>query len=70
MAAIEAGKEIIRTRDFISELGMRQEQFRLHYDNQSTTLEQSISRGEYHWLRERVEERDFSLMKIHMDANG
>ena len=34
MVAVEAGKEIIWMRDFISELGMREEQFRLHCVNQ------------------------------------
>ena len=24
----------------------------------------------YHWLRERVEERDFTLVKVHTDDNG
>ena len=35
MVAIKANREIIWMRDFISELGMRQEHFRVHSDNQS-----------------------------------
>ena len=33
MAAVEAGKELIWMRDFLSELGMKQEEFLLHWDN-------------------------------------
>ena len=32
---MEAGKELIWMRDFLSELGMKQEKFLLHCDNQS-----------------------------------
>ena len=35
MAAVEAGKEVIWMKDFIGELGIRQEEFRLHYDSES-----------------------------------
>ena len=35
MAALEASKEVIWIRDFIGELGIRQEECQLHYDNQS-----------------------------------
>ena len=33
MAAVEAGKEVIWMKDFIEELGIRQEEFQLHYDS-------------------------------------
>ena len=79
MAVVKAGKEIIWMRDFTSELGMWQEQFLLHYDNQSDihlaknaayhSRTKTIQRR-YHCLRERVEEREFTLVKIHMDDNG
>ena len=35
MAVVEAGKEVIWMKDFIGELGIRQEEFRLHCDSQS-----------------------------------
>ena len=33
MAVVEAGKELIWMRDFLNELGMKQEKFLLHWDN-------------------------------------
>ena len=35
MATIKARKELIWMRNFLRELGMKQERFLLHYDNQS-----------------------------------
>ena len=35
MAAVEAGKEILWIKDFIGELGIRQDEYRLYYDTQS-----------------------------------
>ena len=35
MAAVEASKELIWMRNFLSELEMKQEEFLLHCDNQS-----------------------------------
>ena len=35
MAAMEIGKEVIWMRDFIQELGIGQEEYRLYCDNQS-----------------------------------
>ena len=35
MAAVEAGKEVLWMKDFISELGIRQEEYRLYCDSQS-----------------------------------
>ena len=35
MAAVEAGKEVLRMKDFIGELGIRQEEYRLYCDSQS-----------------------------------
>ena len=65
-------KEIIWMRDFIGVLGMQQGQFRLHCDNQSVihlgknvAYHSRTKHIQYHWLRERVEERDFILVKIH-----
>ena len=69
MAATEVGKEII------GELGIRQAEFRLYCDNQSAIhLAKNVAyhsrtkhiQRRYHWLQERVEEKDFSLIKIHI----
>ena len=59
------------------ELGIPQEE--LHSDNQSViylgrnaaynSRTKHIQRR-YHWLRDRVEEKDFSVVKIHMEENG
>ena len=58
---------------------MKQEKFLLHCDNQSVIhLAKNViyhSRTKhiqrmYHWLRERVDENEFGLAKIHIDDNG
>ena len=79
MAAVEAGKELIWMRNFLTELGMKQKEFVLHCDSQSAihlaknaayhSQTKHIQRR-YHWLRERVEEGEFTLEKIHTDDNG
>ena len=79
MAAAEAGKEIVWMKEFISELGIRQEEFRLYCDNQSAihlaknaayhSRTKHIQRR-YHWIRERVEEGEFAVVKVHTDENG
>ena len=79
MAAVEAGKEVPWMKDFIGELGIRQEEYRLYCDSQSAI---HLAKNEayhfrtkhiqcrYHWIRERIEDREFVLMKIHMAENG
>ena len=79
MAAVEAGKELIWMRDFLEELGVEQASYPLYCDNQSAihlaknaayhSRTKHIQRR-YHWLRERVEDEDFELMKIHTNDNG
>ena len=79
MAAVEAGKEVLWMKAFIGELGIRQEEYRLYCDSQSAihlaknaayhSRTKHIQRR-YHWIRERVEEREFVLMKIHTTENG
>ena len=79
MAAVEAGKEFIWMRDFLSELGMKQDKFLLHCDNQSAihlaknanyhSHTKHIQRR-YHWLQEKVNDNDFALVKIHTYENG
>ena len=79
MAAVEAGKEVLWMKDFIGELGIRQEEYRLYCDSQSAIhLEKNAVyhswtkhiQRRYHWIRERVEEREFVLTKIHTTKNG
>ena len=51
MAAVEAGKEIIWMKEFIRALGIRRDEFQLHYDNQNVIhLVKHIQRR-YHWLQ-------------------
>ena len=79
MAVVEASKEVIWMKEFIGELGIWQEEF-LHYsDNQSNIhLAKNVAyhprtkyiHRRFDWLRERVEERYFSLVKVHMEDNG
>ena len=79
MTAVEAGKELIWMRDFLSELGMKQKKILLHCDNQSVihlaknAIYQSHTKHtqrRYLWLRERVDENEFVLAKIHTNDNG
>mgnify|MGYP000170283911 FL=1 len=79
MAAVEAGKELIWMRNFLNELGMKQKEFLLHCDSQSAIhLAKNVAyhsrtkhiQRRYHWLREKVEEGEFTLVKIHTDDNG
>ena len=79
MVAVESGKELIWMRDFLCELGMEQEKFLLHCDDQSAIhLAKNVAyhsrikhnQRRYHWLRERVDENEFTLTKIHTDDNG
>ena len=79
MAAVEVDKEILWMKDFISELSFRQDEYRLYCDSQSSihlaknaayhSRTKHIQRR-YHWIRERVEDREFTLTKIHTDENG
>ena len=79
MAVVEAGKELIWMRDFLSELGMKQEKFLLHCNNLSAIhLAKNVSyhsrtkhiQRRYHYVRERVDENEFILAKIHTNDNG
>ena len=70
MAAVEAGKEILWMKDSIGELGIRQDEYRLYCDSQSAihlsknaayhSRTKHIQRR-YHWIWERVEDREFAL---------
>ena len=79
MTVVEAGEEILWMKEFIGELGIRQDEYRLHCDNQSAihlaknavyhSRTKHIQRR-YYWIRERLEDREFALTKIHMVENG
>ena len=79
MADVEAGKEILWMKDFIGELGIQQDEYRLYCNSQSVmhpaknaayhSRTKHIQRR-YHWIRERVEYREFALTKIHTAENG
>ena len=79
MLAVEAGKEVLWMKYFIGELGVRQEEYRLYCDSQSAIhLAKNAAyhsrtkhiQWKYHWIRERVEDREFALTKIHTAENG
>ena len=66
-------------KDFIRELRIQQEEYRLYCDNQSAIhlaknvvchLRTKDIQRRYHQVRERVEDKDFALLKIHMNDNG
>ena len=79
MAAVEAVKELMWMKNFLRKLGMKQERFLLHWDNQRAidlaknatyhSLTKHIQRR-YHWLKDKVDDGKFSLVKIHTDDNG
>ena len=79
MTDVEVGKELIWMRSFLSELGIKQGEFLLHCDSQSTihlakdvvyhSWTKHIQRR-YHWLRDKVDKGEFTLVKIHTDDNG
>ena len=78
MAVVEATKELIWMKNVLSELGMKQERFLLHWDNQRAidlaknatyhSLTKHIQRR-YHWLREKVDGGEFTVVKIHTYDN-
>ena len=79
MAVVEDGNEILWMKDFIGELGIRQDEYRLYCDSQSVIqLAKNAAyhsttkhiQHRYHWIREQVEDREFALTKIHTAENG
>ena len=79
MATVKADKELIWMKNFLGELGMKQEKFLLHCDNQSAihlaknaayhSRTKHIQRR-YHWLREKVDDGEFALVNTHTNDNG
>ena len=66
-------------KDFIGELGIRQEEYQLYCDIQSALhLAKNMAyhsrtkhiQRRYHWIRERVEDQEFVLTKIHTEEKG
>ena len=66
-------------KDFIGELGIRQEEFRLYCDseraihlakNAAYHFRTKHIQRRYHWLREKVEDKDFALTNINTEENG
>ena len=78
MAVVEANKKVIWMKDFIGELGIRQEELWLYCDGQSVihlakntvyhSKTKHIQRRDQ-WIRERVEDKDFALTKIPTEEN-
>ena len=54
MAAIEANKNVIWMKNLIEELGIREEEFRLHYDSQSSGghADQGVASGDARCVHE------------------
>ena len=79
MTTVETDTELIWMKNFLSELGMKQEKFLLHCDNQSAihlaknaayhSRTKHIQRR-YHWLREKVDDGEFALVNTHTNDNG
>ena len=75
---VEAYKEVIWMKDFIGDLGIYQEEYRLYNESQSAIhLVENVAYHSrmkhiqriYHWLRERLEDEDFTLVKIPTEEN-
>ena len=78
IAAVEAAKEVLWMKNFLQELGMKQENYNLFCDSQSAIhLAKNPSFHSrtkhidvrYHWIREAVSSKLLKLEKIHTDKN-
>ena len=78
IVATDAGKEILWLKRFIQELGLQQEEYKVHCDSQSAidlsknSMYHSRSKHIdvwYHWIQEVMEKQLMKLVKIHMDKN-
>lgn len=79
IAAVEAGKEMIWLKRFLQELDLKQDEYFVKCDNQSTI---DLSKNamyhartkhidvRYHWLRDVIEEKHMKLVKVHTNKNG
>lgn len=78
IAATESCKEMIWLKNFLLELGQKQESYDLYCDNQSTiqlaknSAYHSRSKHidvRYHWIRDALEAKLLQLNKVHTDDN-
>jgi hypothetical protein len=79
IAAVDAGKEVLWMKNFLQELGVKQEKYVLFCDSQSAIhLAKNSSYHSrtkhidvrYHWIRDVVSFKLLKLEKIHTDDNG
>ena len=79
IAVVEAAKEVLWTKNFLQELGMKQENYNLFYDSQSAIhLAKNPSfhsrtkhiEVRYHWIRDVVSSKLLKLEEIYTDKNG
>ncbi|KAM6575709.1 hypothetical protein CsatA_024036 [Cannabis sativa] len=79
IALVEAGKEILWIKNFLQELGLKQERYVIHCDSQSAIdLSKNASYHyrtkhidvRYHWTRDALEKKLFQVQKIHTDKNA
>uniref|UniRef100_A0A803L1L9 Retrovirus-related Pol polyprotein from transposon TNT 1-94 n=1 Tax=Chenopodium quinoa TaxID=63459 RepID=A0A803L1L9_CHEQI len=79
IAVTEACKELLWMKNFLKELGIKQDKYTLYCDSQSaihlaknpTFHARSKHIGvRYHWIREVFEAKLLHLKKIHTDHNG
>ena len=79
LTGVEAGKELIWMKNFLSELRMKQAKFLLHCDNQCVIhvaknivyhTQVKHIQIRYPWLREKVDDREFTLVKIYTYNTG
>ncbi|KAI4334843.1 hypothetical protein L6164_013552 [Bauhinia variegata] len=75
----KAGKELLWMKIFLQELDLNQERYMVHSNSQSAIhLSKNLtfhSRSKhiqvwYHWIRDALERKQFSLEKIHTEDNG
>ncbi|XP_048323873.2 retrovirus-related Pol polyprotein from transposon TNT 1-94 [Ziziphus jujuba] len=78
IAAAEAGKEMLWLKRFLTELGIKQEDYKIHCDNQSAmdlsknSMYHSRTKHidiRYHWIREVIDQQLLKLIKIHTKEN-
>ena len=72
-SAGKAGKEMLRVKRFLQELGIKQSKYKVHCDSQSALdlRKNSMYHSRtnhidirYHWIREVMEQQLFKLVKI------
>lgn len=79
IAATEACKDLLWLKEFLQELGLKQEKYVLYCDSQSAIhLSKNSSFHSrtkhidvrYHWIREALDKKLLQLEKVHTDENG